>query len=236
MGNNCKFILEYNEYLKTLEESMDLYIYSEIKKRTKFNRLAIVEGLIFTHPTSKSVNIIEKRFPELIVRIEEDGEIYIEGKFDKLVKYLPIFTNLGYFISMHTIDGENWLKEYDETVKPIALYLEAKYDLCVITPHTLYHASTIVHKDKISKIGFIPKSGDKKSAHPERIYLTDKLDVAVSFGENIKSESGSGYCIYEIDGKCVEKLYSDVNLRENGYYTLQNIPPKCFSMIKEIVN
>jgi len=238
MGDNFKFLFEYNDYLKNDVENSEkeLYIYNEIKKRTKFDKLVLSEGLIFTYPALKSIEIIKRRFPELIVKLEPDGEIYIENHSNtkELKKYLPLFTNLGYFVSIYTIDGQRWIKNYDENSKPIALYLEAKYDLKVEVPEKLYHASPIKYKEKISKIGFIPKTGNKKSAHPDRIYLTSSLETAIKFGENIKEEDGYDCCIYEIDGKCIQNLYSDVNLREQGYYTLQNIPPKCFKLIKEI--
>jgi hypothetical protein len=68
MGNTFKFILEYREYIDNIENpEKDNYIYNEILKRTKFDRLAIVEGLIHTHPIDKSVNILNRRFPELTI-------------------------------------------------------------------------------------------------------------------------------------------------------------------------
>jgi hypothetical protein len=237
MGNTFKFIFEYKDYIENIENKSDKdnYIYNEILKRSKFGKISIFEGLIFTHPLVKSVNILKKRFPELLIEIKNDGEIYIENQLlNKLNNYLPIITNLGYFISLYTIDGSNWLKEYSDDTNPIAFYLEPKYDLKVPIHETLYHSSPIKYKDKISKIGFIPKTGNKISNHPERIYLTDDLNSAISFGENIKKETKSGYCVYKINGKCIDNLYSDINLRSNGYYTLQNIKPGCFELIKEI--
>lgn len=148
MGNTFKFILEYKDYIDNIESSeKDNYIYNEILKRTKFGRLAIIEGLIHTYPSDKSMNILKKRFPELIVELESDGEIYIENQpLQKLEKYLPIITNLGYFISKLTIDGQEWIKEYNNNTKPIAFVLEAKYDYEVEIPDKLYHASPIKFK------------------------------------------------------------------------------------------
>ena len=236
MGNTFEFILEYRDYISNIEKGdKDDYIYDEILKRTKFGKLSILEGLIFTHPIDKSTNILKKRFSELEVEIEDEGGIYIEIKEpNKIGKYLPIITNLGYFISLYTLDGSNWLKDYNNDTEMIAFYLEPKYDLKVDVPHVLYHVSPIKFKDRISKIGFIPKTGNKISKHPERIYLTDDLKTAISFGDNIKSETNSGYCIYKISGDCIENLYSDINLISGGFYTLQNISPDNFELIKEI--
>ncbi len=81
MGNNFKFILEYNEYIRDIDKSdKDEYIYNEILKRTKFGNLVITEGLIHTHPIDKSVNILKNRFPELIIDVLEDGDIFIENQ------------------------------------------------------------------------------------------------------------------------------------------------------------
>ena len=238
MGDTFKFLIEYKEYIKNIDtnkEDSDNYIYNEILKRTKFNKLAISEGLIFTHPVNKSINILKKRFNELDITLEKDGEIYIENQPPQILyKYLPLITNLGYFISLVTFDGTNWLKEYSEDSKPIGFYLEPKYDLKVEVPNVLYHTSPIRFKDKISKIGFIPKTGNKLSNHPERIYLTDNLNTAISFGMNIKNEENTGFSVYGINGNCINNLYSDVNLRKGGYYTLENIKPECFKLIKEI--
>ena len=45
MGDTLKFIFEYNEYIKNIENSNnDEYIYNEILKRTKFNRLVIFDA------------------------------------------------------------------------------------------------------------------------------------------------------------------------------------------------
>lgn len=64
MGNTFKFLLEYNEYIKNIDNSdKEEYIYNEILKRSKFGYLVITEGLIFTHPIDKSIDILKRRFP-----------------------------------------------------------------------------------------------------------------------------------------------------------------------------
>jgi hypothetical protein len=241
MGNTFKFIFEYNDYIKNIENSdKDNYIYNEILKRSKFGRLTIVEGLISTHPPDKSVGILKRRFPELYIEMESDGEIYIENQPpQELSKYLPIITNLGYFISKYTINGEEWLNKPKENEKPVAFYIEAKYDYEADIPKILYHASPIRLKHKILKYGLSPRSGSKLSEHPDRIYLTDDINKAIEFGEYLKSERENewyknGYCIYSVKGDGVYKLYSDVNLREGGFYTMNNIKIDSIKLIKEV--
>jgi hypothetical protein len=242
MGNTFKFLLEYKEYIDNIENlKNDEYIYNEILKRTKFGKLAILEGLIYTQPIDKSINILKKRFIELVIDLENDGEIYVENQPpQKIEKYIPIITNLGYFISKLTIDGQEWIKEYDRNTKPIAFILEAKYDYEVKIPENLYHASPIRFKDKIIKLGLTPKSGNKLSNHPERIYLTDDLNKAIKFGDYLREEEDSewyknGYCIYSVKGIGISKLYSDVNFRQGGFYTLNNIKPENIKLIKEVI-
>ena len=235
-----EFLINYYQYMNDVDNLSlleDSNMYDRFKKQSKNGYLIISEGLITTHPLNKSINIIKKRFPSLTVEIEEDGEIYIEGEMSELKNYIPLFNNLGYFISTYTVNGNKWEKDYTDNTRPISLYLEPKYDLKIDNiPKILYHTSPIKFRDKISKIGFIPKTGNKLSNHQERIYLTDDLNTAISFGKNIKKEHNSGYCIYEIDGSCISNLYSDINLRNNGYYTIQNISPNYFKLIEEVKN
>lgn len=228
------FILDYHLYLdniRKLSNIDDSLMYEKFKDQSKNGNLVLTEGLIKTHPLESSKEIIKRRFDNLTVEIEKDGEIYIEGDMLELKNYLPLFNNLGYFISTFTLNGTEWVKDFDDNTKPLALYLEPKYDIKIdIIPKTLYHASPIKFKDKISKIGFIPKTGNKLSNHPDRIYLTDNLSTAIYFGETIKKEQGD-FCLWKINGSCIQNLYSDINLRESGYYTTQNISPNCFEII-----
>lgn len=237
MGNKLTFLIDYKQYMTnidTLSNSDDISMYEIFRQHSKNGHLVLTEGLIKTFPLEKSVNIIKKRFPNLIVEIDSDNEIYIEGEMEKISNYIPLFNNLGYFISTYTIDGINWIKEYDNDTIPSIICLEPKYDISINKiPNILYHASPSKFKDKILKIGFIPKTGNKLSKHPDRIYLTDNLKTALFFGENIKSQQNSPYCIWKINGNCISNLYSDINLRDGGYYTLGNISPSCFELVKE---
>jgi hypothetical protein len=241
MSNTLTFLFEYENYISNIENSdKDDYIYKEILKRTKFDRLAIIEGLIFTHPNKKSADILKRRFPELTIEIEEDGELYIENHPpQKIINYLPLITNLGYFVSKFTIDGHEWNYILSESDEPLAFYLEPKYDYQVEPPKTLFHASPARLKHKILKHGLTPKSGNKLSKHPDRIYLTDSINKAIQFGDYlIKVQNNewyeNGYCIYSVDTINIHKLFSDVNLRQGGFYTTENIKPMNINLLKEV--
>jgi hypothetical protein len=238
MGNTLKFLMEYKDYLSDIDNSNnDNYIYNEILKQSKYGRLSIVEGLIHSFPVDKSINILKKRFPELEIQLEEDGELFIENQPPhKLNKYLPLITNIGYFISKLTINGKDWIKDFDSEIKPIAFIIEPKYDYEVVIPKKLYHASPIKFKDKILKKGLSPKSGNKIANHPNRVYLTDDMEKAINFGRFLQDEKNKwyddGYCIYSIDGDAIDKLYSDINYRSGGFYTNNNINPNFIKLIK----
>jgi len=131
MGNTLKFLIEYRNYINDIDNSdisSDDYIYNEILKRSHNNRLRISEGLIKTHQSDISIKIIKKRFPELDISIDHDGDIYIYKLNDKISKYLPIITNLGYFISQISHNSINW--EHDiitDDLYPEAICIEPKY-------------------------------------------------------------------------------------------------------------
>jgi hypothetical protein len=120
------------------------------------------------------------------------------------------------------------------------IFIEPKYDHQVEIPNTLYHASPLKFKDKILKTGLTPKSGSKLSYHPDRIYLSSNMESCVKFGEYLLNSTENkyyknGYCIYIIKGKGIDKLYSDVNMRDGGFYTLNNIKKEYISLFKEVI-
>lgn len=248
MRKKMLFLLEYGDYLRNIinkTEIDDLNIYNQFKEEI------IVEGLLHTYPNDFSLNIILKRFKELEGNVEPDGEIFIKGDFDELKKYVPIFNNLGYFISTYTLNGDNWFKwNNDINIKPIALFLEAKFDQIINNvPEFLYHTTLDIFANKILKSGLSPKSKSKVSYHPERIYLTNDIKIAHLFGKNLLNDYSAlmndkikendkiinnikTYNILEINTISLYlKLYKDVNLINYGYYILSYIPPSFISKI-----
>jgi len=231
--------VEYEHYMKNIEDLAwcDRLMYESI------NNAVISEGLIMTHPNDLSLEIILRRFPHLTGNIEPDGEIYLEGLEHNLNVYLPIITNLGYFISKATIDGQDWTVEPKPHIRPIAIFLEPKYDFKSKTvPKFLYHATPKKYLQKILKNGLYPKSKRKIAYHPERIYLTDKISIAEEFakglnnrlkGQNLSEEE---FVILKIDTADLSiSLYRDINLMTGGYYTLNNIPPNAITLFKDSV-
>lgn len=227
------FILKYNDYISKIYESSsddDLYIYNYSNDVNK--------GMIWTIEVNKAIDIIKRKFSELhLVKAEDLTSVYIEGSFDVLSKYIPLFNNLGYFISKYTTDNDFWdHKTVNEHDKPLALYLEPKFDVEIVDiPKIMYHATYDKKKNKILKGGLFPKSNNKKSMHPDRIYITDDINVAKNFGEFLFKDSvyKDPFIILKIDTEKVDdmKMFRDVNLEANGFYTVTNIKPGTISII-----
>jgi hypothetical protein len=243
------FLLEYNDYINSVinnnkPKHSDEYIHEYMIKTQKNGVLPFKEGLIYSQPIDVTIRILKNRFNELDIKKYEDGDISIEGMNDKLKKYIPLINNLGYFISSAFIGDDSinisQLKKEDlEKVVCSNIFIEPKYDQQVEIPNLLYHASPLKFKDKILKKGLTPKSGSKLSYHPDRIYLTNSMESCIKFGEYLKNSEKSeyyknGYCIYIIKGKDIDKLYSDINMREVGFYTLNNIKDEYISLLKVV--
>jgi hypothetical protein len=237
MGNRVGLILKYNEYIDNItikNQDDDVEIFNDMLRNTIRGSFAISEGLIKTHPIDKSVDIIKRRFPNVDVSTEDDGEIVVSNLSDKLSVYNILFTNLGYFISLVDIDNK-WNKVVDLDKVVDAVILEPKYDIKVAVPKSLYHASPLKYKDKILSNGLILKALSKVSLHPDRIYLTDDLMTCKMFASNLPKDKlpfyQDGYCIYSIDTNYIDDLYSDINLRKSGYYVDYNIPPNAIKLV-----
>lgn len=239
------FLLEYKSYIDSIvnngeSEYGDEYIFNSMKENERNNILIVNEGLIYSQPIDITIRVLKNKFDELIIDKHDDGEISIQRLNNKLGKYLPLINNLGYFISSILIDDD--IIDFDNdnlsSIKCDSIFIEPKYDYEVKTPNILYHTSPIKFKNKILNKGLTPKSGNKIANHPDRIYLNDSLKSAKLFGKYlIKNDNNkyyeNGYCIYSVNGNGIDKLYSDVNFREGGFYTLNNISKEYIEIIDE---
>jgi hypothetical protein len=98
------FLLEYTDYIKSIlnfenPKYTDEYIYNSYLRNQKEGKLLLKEGLIYSQPVDTTVEILKRKFSELIFKKYEDVDISIQGMDDKLGKYLPLINNLGYFVS-----------------------------------------------------------------------------------------------------------------------------------------
>lgn len=107
-------------------------------------------------------------------------------------------------------------RKFDETVDPI--------------PKKLYHITIPEQLKEIKKIGLTPKTKQKLSHHPDRIYFGFKeqevIDLVKAFHHLDPSENV--YTVLEINTSFVPaylRLFIDPDYIKCGCYTLNNIPP-----------
>lgn len=193
----------------------------------------IKEGLIQSVDRSKLKSIISRNFPSLKIRTWAGFEgfemtIYVEldstTTFDKN-KFDSMLSNVGWFIS-----------NTDESM----IKLEPKFDTVIDNiPAKLYHVTPVDNLDKIFKIGLTPRSQNKQTSHPDRVYLTFNTAAALEIA-NIFSTGGfagtgdnKDYALLEVDTAKLSNVifYSDLNFYKKGVYTTQNIPPAAISKL-----
>jgi hypothetical protein len=166
---------------------------------------------------------------------------------EKLQMFYRFLSQMGYYIASYKTkfpskEDYKWNEEtflnLDYTKLPIMIYIEAKYDCrATIESPKLYHVCRQVNLEKILKIGLVPKSKEKISNHPERIYLSKYLKdaelIKKMFEDRYPNEI---FCMLEISLKDIknEKMgfMEDPNFPKKGIYTYSNIPPNAIKEIK----
>jgi hypothetical protein len=214
------------------------------------------EGLIKTNPIDKSLTILKK---SLINNIEywydleinnnnNTFQINFEGVLNEneLEWLFRICNNLGYFCSFYFLKkhkfpyrGFSWsnIEDFNGKVKNCihsGFLFESKFDtLLKYKPSFVYHVSDEKYLDRIKKHGVIPKTKNKKTNHPERIYITLSLNKAEKLIDTFKSQDKiknikNEYLIFKID--LTDKYYDNIKIfkdpnMDGGFYLYDNIKP-----------
>jgi len=214
------------------------------------------EGLIRTHDINRYERVLTDYIDNLNIK-------YSINIVDKLKFYVVLYTNnldviecvnhqsftLGYFPSEYRITLNSGmvnkfksLENYKlNNVSLVEISYEAKYEdglytNDIICPDKLYHLTNSNNWNSIQKFGLYPKSKNRISIHPDRIYLFDDIDNADILLKNLKlSDIINGkkckYDLLEIDLKNHKLiLHTDPNYRL-GYFTYDNISPKLIRRI-----
>lgn len=218
----------------------------------KFKPFEINEGLIKTQSPGIFLTGFQRlmRFngSNAIADFDDDGRLYINCKNinkNDAQFILSLIGNYGYFVSEFIIDEinkkfdeENFIEIYFHNKEEINIifYIEAKFDITVKNiPQFLYHATLTEYVENILKKGLFPKTKNKISNHPPRIYLSNSIPNAIVFARFAKAKHFREMTLLEIDtskikqtllynGKLIDfKLYNDPNYRGRGFYTLNNI-------------
>lgn len=208
-------------------------------------KLNLKEGLIKTTNIGKTLNILEKKYSSKFIFTRSENSFYIKTfntNVNTLLDGIIKDTNtLGWFPSfMETEEYTGkWDKKYFKEGE-IKLRFEAKFDEEIVEniPPILYHITPTQNADKILNTGLVPKSRSKASYHPDRVYLSKDLKDIENLGEMFYQKTGiKNWTILKIETDMIPgdylKLYTDPNY-EQGYYTLNNIPPQAIEKVKEI--
>jgi len=205
--------------------------------------LNIQEGLIKTTNIGKTLNLLQKAFPDFYIRKMKSNTFAIDAKElnqDTLNKILQYADNLGWFPSW-VVSSKYVGKYMPHKFMPGSITFEAKFDEEVVenVPNTLYHLTPTQNVENILKIGLVPKSRSKASYHPERVYLGKSIESVESLAPQMYQRTGNkNFTILKIDTDMIPggylKLYTDPNFSEEAYYTLNNIPPHTIKKLKEI--
>ena len=208
----------------------------------------VEEGLISTTPTKKTVKIFKRRFPDYYFEILSDGEIEISAGRKDYVEEIKAIDNLSKTLGWYISYGNKINTNYEDNIQIIKYdddkFFDHKYEQINIKqifdttrdidlkPSLLYHVTPVKNVEKILKIGLVPKHKDKLSHHPDRVYITDELEFAWGLKKQFERLNRIECEILKISTKGLDiKLYSDVDSRPNGFYTLDNIPPKYISIL-----
>ena len=214
----------------------------------------LIEGLIKTYPVNKLYNILSYYGKVQYVRPPEDRVITPEDKLpygvdlkldtvEYINRVLEIINTYGYYIQACDIasekSGGNFehfkkLSDYNngnlEGIKEIWLNINPKFDRIKENENiqTLYHLTKKSNLGKILSKGLIPRSRNKKTEHPERIYVVTDKNHLYSLLPQFKKYDDTEYIILTINYNSADKpkLYYDTNYMNYGYYILDNISPK----------
>ena len=227
-----------------------MLIYKDFIKQLK-------EGLILTHDITKYSSVLTDSLEKLNIKYH----INIVDKFEfKLsietndINLIDIINHkcyvLGYYPSYYWIILKNSMKNSFKNIttlpsntKEVTIKYESKYEdglytNDIICPDKLYHLTYQDNKNSILKKGLYPKSKNRKSVYPERIYLFDDINNYEDLLKTLKFSDKldniyKKYLLIEIN--CKENslmLHTDPNYRI-GYFTYDNINPKNIKILKE---
>lgn len=241
-------------------------------KRLKYDKeqKLLNEGLILTHPIDKSIKVIENAGFEVIVlqNVKYQNRFFVEiDSFSTdISKLFKITDNLGWYCSevkegvnigskTHKYTPSN-LSKFLKDYSIVFLLFEPKYDLA-IDPRRyeyLYHFTTLINLNRIKEYGLTPKTQNKISTHPDRIYLAYTAHAAEKFGRKIdvrlrdelsgtetppkhnkKEELKMGVILkITVTGlPSYFKIYQDPNYYEEGCFTLNSIPYSHIDIFKK---
>ena len=221
---------------------------------------SINEGLIRTYDMNTSVSILKKWYNSMTnyfnisILNNDTFEITIIDKISTSLFSILIrdVNNLGYFPSVVYLVNENNMTNkfnYDfdkinniimsKNIIKLILVCEKKFDDEVIISDIIYHVCKEQNISKILKNGLSPRSKNRISTHPERVYFCldiescEDLIDRFKINDKIKNLPEQNYKILEIDIPDLDRkiiFRKDPNMSKDGIYTYNNIPNKIIKL------
>jgi hypothetical protein len=172
-----------------------------------------------------------------------------KGDLDNILKWA---NNMGYFPAVMILNSKFEKFNYDKVVKFLSrpeflhrINFEPKFDPELLEqdiPDVAYHIAPTQNEERILKIGLAPRSKEKISCHPSRVYMASSIDGVETLANHPTFHKNESLTIFEIDIRGLKKIrkirwFSDPNFDdEGGFYTYENIPPKYLTAAKRIQN
>jgi hypothetical protein len=169
----------------------------------------------------------------------------------KISKLLQLLNSLGYFPSIVKYELNNQLEQYSKKYSPkefrrlidedeptyLIFVFEPKFDPTMTPPQYIYHITDVKFLDSIKSIGLKPKTLNKRSSHPERIYFSLSRDANNTLWKNMKYHYGkeNGILLTIDTTKLDNTFYNDPNFKDLGIYTYGNIPPSSIIKYESII-
>ena len=177
---------------------------------------------------------------------------YLKDDIDRVNKFFDKFGWYPSYIEPNKSNGGKYQDKVDifKNYKNITVVYEAKYDIEVkITSDFLYHITPDLKWSKIKSMGLTPKTQNKLSNHPERIYLLKDISNLEDFGGDVLDLSLKLLNSYKYKDEVKEMYLLKIDIsklkdmhffEEPNFYmgediwTYQNIPPYVISVDKKI--
>lgn len=222
---------------------------------------SIREGLIITHNIQLYKSSLEIELNSL--NIEYNLDIISKYQFDIEILNLKNIKNdtlnhmvewvthlFGYFPSYVWLENNSGKKnhfKYNEKYlsniySKIKIRFEAKYNdrsfkNDIVVPDIAFHLTPQKNKESILRRGLYPKRKNRKSTHPERIYLFYNLNEYKILLNSLKqSDYMNGdvfdYLLLEVKLSEGNFIHTDPNYT-NGFFTYDNINPKNIKILQE---
>ena len=229
-------------------------------EQIKLSDIVIGEGLIKTYSINSAIHYLNNNLPssnnnvyfkkytdyDRFFLVVKDGKLSSEWT-DWVISAANLY---GWFPTYFVIDRNPVPYESFEQFinllnkgKYVQLTFDAKYDIIFdesSLPDFVYHVSPLKYKEKILKIGLIPKAKNKLASTTDRIYFSLNKDgiytllKSPSFRQNEKE-----FVIFKIDVKSLFNrreivFYKDPAFKNIDGYTKDNIPSQFLGIEKEI--